>query len=127
MKIKYFLCIIFIIFPYFLFSQTRVWQDVGMPGFAYGQVSWVSLYVYNETPYVAFSDENYSGKITVMKYENNYWLPVGNRGFSEGIIHRTSLYVYNGTPYVAFSDFSELGKATVMRYDGTKWVTVGNK
>jgi sugar lactone lactonase YvrE len=96
------------------------WQPVGSPDFA-ASGSVCSLYVYNGTPYVAYSDAN--RKAAVMEYTDGVWQPVGNPGLSGGG-DEESLFVYNGTPYVAYKDGASL-KVVVMEYTGGSWQVVG--
>jgi len=44
------------------------WETVGNSGFSSGEAWFLSLYVYNGTPYVAYSDQLMGWKATVMKY-----------------------------------------------------------
>ncbi len=91
-----------------------------------------SLYVYNGTPFVAFSDGANSGEVTLMMYNGNSWENVGPADFTPGYVRSISLFVDNdpapfGTPYVAFSDGST-GQAMVMMYNSSTkaWTTVGD-
>ena len=108
------------------------WEAVGSAGFSGGSASDTSLYVYDGTPYVAYTDTPYSFKATVMKYTgagDTGWEAVGSAGFSAGIANYNSLYVYDGTPYVAYTDGGNSSKATVMKYTGTGgtgWEAVGS-
>jgi hypothetical protein len=111
----------------------KSWQPLGSPGFSAGNTQDESLFVYNGTPYVAYTDYTYpsadnpnTGKATVMMYTGTVWQPVGNPGFSAGAAYQESLVVHDGTPYVAYSDGANDGKATVMMYTGTVWQPVGN-
>ncbi|URA11293.1 hypothetical protein [Thermospira aquatica] len=48
---------------------SKGWQPVGNPGFSTGEASYISLYVYNGTPYVAYVDEAHGSNATVMVYK----------------------------------------------------------
>ena len=58
------------------------WQILGSAGFSDGTVYYTSLYIYDGTPYVAYTDTNIDAKATVMKYNGSSWEPVGSKGFS---------------------------------------------
>jgi len=98
------------------------WETLGggfvVPGIAYGVA-----FELNESgvPYVAFTDNDYSKKATVMKYNNsgNSWEVVGTRGFTPGSAQLKVLSVTGDIPVLAFSDGSCGGKLTVMRYDAS--------
>ena len=115
------------------------WETVGSPGFsaagayhasgsATPEAEWISLYVYNGTPYVAYEDWVNGQRATVMKYNGSAWETVGSPGFSAGAAYYTSLYVYNGMPYVAYTDYINGQRATVMRYNSAlnTWEAVGS-
>ena len=101
------------------------WVAVGNPGFSNVDTYYLSFFIYNGIPYVAYCDSSNSYKATVMKYNGSSWVTVGNP-FSIGQPGSTSIYVYNGTPYVAYSDFDNDIKITVMKYDEENdWQPVG--
>jgi hypothetical protein len=102
------------------------WVSVGKQGFSPGSASDISLYVYEGTPYVAYSDGNKKGGVSVMRYNGSGWVYVGTAGFSGDLAADVSLYVYGGIPYVAYSDRSQGGRVTVMKYNGLVWKCVGN-
>ncbi|MBF7081623.1 S-layer homology domain-containing protein [Desulfallas sp. Bu1-1] len=99
---------------------------MGKQGFSPGSASDISLYVYEGTPYVAYSDGNEKGGASVMRYNGSGWVYVGTAGFSGDLAADVSLYVYGGIPYVAYSDGSQGGRVTVMKYNGLVWECVGN-
>ncbi len=108
-----------------------MWMDVGNEGFTPAGASWTSVAVNSwGSPYVAFSDADYLGKMSVMRYNGISWGFVGNEGFSLGSVEYCSLlFSPTGDLYVAYSDnyySNYYNKATVMKFDGTAWVTVGN-
>ncbi len=103
------------------------WVTVGNENFSPAGADHPSLYVYNETPYVAFQDMSVDGKCTVMMFDGTNWVNLGKSGVSGGDIAVASLYVYNGIPYVAYADdYAHGHKATVMMYNGTSWAAVGS-
>ncbi len=108
------------------------WSFVGTAGFSAGEANYTSLYVYSNTPYVAYSDWAYSERASVMTYNGVSWTAYGTQGFSAGPALYTSLCLDNtGTPYVAFSDYGNgyNGNASVMKFDtnGLTWAYVGNE
>jgi len=60
------------------------WNNVGDPGFSDGEGRHVSSFVFEGTPYVAYSDEANGYKVTVKKYNGSNWETVGSAGFSAG-------------------------------------------
>lgn len=101
------------------------WVAVGSAGFSADYAPNLSLALYNDVPYVSFSDDG-SGKATVMTFDNNAWVALGNAQFSSGVVADTSLAILNGVPYVAFQDGGSSGPATVMKLDAPLTMTVGN-
>ena len=105
------------------------WEPVGStPGFSDGEITYTSLFIYNDVPYVAYKDIANGSGATVMKFNGTAWETVGSAGFSPSSASYTRLYVYDGTPYVLFRDEGDSNKARVMKYDYdvSSWVTVGN-
>lgn len=104
------------------------WKVVGMESFSDGAASYVSLFVENDTPYVAYRDEAHGNKLTVKMFNGTQWVNLGSPGFSFGeIVWNTDIYVFRGTPYVAYQDKSTnpSGKAVVMKFNGSTWERVG--
>jgi hypothetical protein len=79
-------------------------------------INYISLCVFNGTPYIAYIDGSNSERVTVMKFNGTSWGSVGSSGFSAGEASYTSLYVHDGTPYVAYKDRANSDKATVMYF-----------
>ena len=97
------------------------WDSIGTT--LNGHISRESLFVYNDTPYLAYyySDTNdHKNKLSVVKYDGTDWVFVGEEGFTEGY-GKISLKVDNGKVFVACSSI-----ASVLKYDGSSWVKVGN-
>ena len=107
------------------------WVPVGNERFSAGSAFYVSSYIHNGTPYVAYMDETVDNRATVIKYDGSDWVNVGIPGFSAASAIFLSLCVDNGTPYVAYADGGNDGKATVMKYEegseGGIWEPVGNE
>ena len=105
------------------------WVDVGGSGFSQGTLGiyqQLSLFVYNGTPYLSYTDHSQSDKLKVMRYNGINWASVGDTDLYSPVYY-ISLNVYNGVPFVAFSRITggSLKKANVIKYDGTNWVNVG--
>jgi len=88
------------------------WDLIGSANFSAGTATYVSLQVYNGTPYVGFIDGGNSNKPTVMTFNGTDWVLVGNPGFSVNAADSLTLQVYNGTLYLAYRD-AVLGKTVV--------------
>ncbi len=129
------------VMEYTMIGDTLGWYFVGNEGFSPGAASYTSLFIDNSSgnPYVAFSDSNKNGAVTVMEYYTGKnglgWYYVGNEGFSIWSAQDVSLFIDDSTatpiPYVAFSDSNKNGAATVMNYttvDGVLgWNYVGTE
>jgi len=104
-----------------------VWSYVGTAQFTANVASYISLAIYNNTPYIGYQD---GYQASVMKYTGSSWAYVGVENMSPGGATYTSLAIDgNGTPYLAFTDLYYLypSKATVMKFNGTSWVVVGTE
>ncbi|TSA26425.1 MAG: T9SS C-terminal target domain-containing protein [Bacteroidetes bacterium] len=102
----------------------NTWDTVGIAGFSTIFPSWISL-AFNSSgePYVAFFDNQNSGKVTVMKFDGANWQIVGNPGFSEGTSHYIDLaFSTSAVPYVVYNSY---GGSSVMRFNGSNWEYVG--
>lgn len=81
--------------------------------------------------FVAFSDSNASGQLTVMKAQGSSWTPVGNAGFTTSSVDSTYLAITvdaSGAPWVAYvSSDPQSGNyvVTVAKFTGGSWVTQG--
>jgi hypothetical protein len=105
-------------------SQPKAWRVIGNAAFTPGTVSDHALFVYQGTPYVAFSD-NVDAKIRVMKLQNGAWVNVGSF-VSDNDVWYICLYVDNGIPYVAYCDSIDPYPSYVKKLNGTSWETVGS-
>ncbi|HOT76236.1 MAG TPA: hypothetical protein PK467_10640, partial [Candidatus Wallbacteria bacterium] len=87
----------------------------------------LSLFVYNNIPYVAYSNYGDSYRGFVLNAGGSAWSVVGGARFSSGAIAHPNINFIDGRLYVAFRDDVQNGKATVVYHDSTAgWVTVGN-
>lgn len=104
------------------------WELVGGNVFSAGEADHISLaFGPDSKPYVAYSDESYGDKATVMRLNaaGTAWETLGGMGFSAGVTNDTSLaFGPDGKPYVAFRDDSQGNIAAVMRW--TQAVRPGN-
>jgi hypothetical protein len=109
------------------YTSTTGWQFLGGRGFTSGHnfgisngfaAVYESLYISNDTPYLAYNGYNVNGtasdSINVVEYNSvsSSWQDVGSTAPDSGAY--ISLYVSNGTPYVAFKDGTHGHKATVI-------------
>lgn len=59
------------------------WTYLGDAGFSTGQAGYVSMYMYQGTPYVAYRDYANDGKLTVQEYDSeNGWEVIGSPGIT---------------------------------------------
>ncbi|WP_171056287.1 hemoblobin-interacting domain-containing protein [Paenibacillus sinopodophylli] len=61
-----------------------------------------SLAVYNNKPYIAYSDKANGNRLTVKSYNGNDWDLLGVSGFSQDPVSHISLVISKGIPYVAY-------------------------
>ncbi len=105
------------------------WQNVGNANFTPSSASFVTMIVYNDQPYICFSDLSTSptgARASVMTYTGGMWQYVGTAGFSPGWAMEPCMAVSStGQLYVAFDDEQNGGKLTVMTYSGGTWQYVG--
>lgn len=103
------------------------WVTVGTNSASEGDVSDTRLVISsdNNALYLAYTDQEYDSKATVLKLVNDEWTPVGSKGFSDKEAATPDLALdSNNVPYVAF--WSNDQAITVMKFDGTNWVPVGS-
>lgn len=97
------------------------WQQVGE--FILEGSKSMSFGLYDDIPYIAYTDGENDDKATVIRLENDIWQTIGEEGFSEDIAYTVRLTINNnGVPYVAFNDYTNNQKLTVMKYDNTMGV-----
>ena len=98
------------------------WVDVGTPMFKAGDLPRLAM---DDALYVAFFDDDYGERASVMKFNGSEWVYVGQPGISEGRVNVVDLKVVGGVPYVAYADQGLGGKVTVKKFNGNQWVDVG--
>lgn len=82
-----------------------------------------SFDVYNDTPYLSYTDHGVNNYLSVKKFNGSSWVSVGNLGFSNEVVYDTKIKIYNGVPYVAY--INSRGGITVKKFDGSNWINVG--
>jgi uncharacterized repeat protein (TIGR02543 family) len=112
--------------------DNNVWQPVG-GGDVYDETAYsdiyegtaysnVSLFVDQNTPYMAYQESDNSVWVSV--YNSGSWEPVGRASAGTGISSSSvSLFVDQGAPYVAYQDIS--GDINVSEYSSGSWGPVG--
>jgi hypothetical protein len=79
--------------------------------------------------YVAFSDDENLGKLSVMKYNGIDWENVGSRGISDYNVSSTHAFdlkiAQNGTPYLAYQDGLSGELVTIKKFNGIEWKLEG--
>jgi hypothetical protein len=116
---------------FFAIPTQAQWQLLGLPEFSTSPVfsgTGFDFDVYSGTPYVVFTDNTVSNKITVMKHDGNAWVNIGGQGISTGEARYPTIAIdeSNGDLFIGFEDYSFNKKTTVMKYDGGSWAYVGN-
>ena len=108
--------------------SSNEWEPLGN-GFSAEPAS-VAIALGNGTPFVAYSDNNNNGKISVKRWNDTDWVNVGIPGFSDGRADYLSIACDNtGTPYVAYKNgqntVGNTNRAIVKKFNGTTWENVG--
>jgi hypothetical protein len=102
------------------------WIKVGDLPANVGELKDKSFRLNNGIPYVAFWDNQYGNKVSVMKFNGKDWENVGNAGFSAGNVNDIALeFDSAGIPYVSYCDDANMKKVTVKKFDGINWIDVG--
>lgn len=116
-------------FQQYKFTATIAWMYLGGTTVSTAEASYLQLAFNPQTnePYVAFNDENYGGKITVMKYNGESWVDVGSPGFTATAGYELNLAFNPQTnePYIAYQA-DVTGFPVVMKYSSGSWSTVGS-
>jgi hypothetical protein len=117
----------FAIIPAFVLPVSAQWSLVGSAGISSSVANFTAMAVdNNNTPYIAYSDNGQSNKLTVQKYNGTNWVTVGGAGISSGSAEHISIAIDGSNNiYVGFRDGGQSGKVTVMKYDGSSWSALG--
>lgn len=104
------------------------WKLVGARGFSEGAVEGTSLYIYQGTPYITYTDMFNQNSATVKKYNNitTIWETLGKETNPSWGVSNATIDVSNGIPYVSYCDGRQNGKATVIVYEQGVWEIVGS-
>lgn len=110
------------------------WTSLGSFADSDNNVYFISLYIFDGTPYVSYTDgyQYPDRKASARMYNGSNWEDVsGYSRFSDGATNHTSIFVYDngGTveTYVAYQDFASDNKTTVMKGSNNTWEAVGSK
>lgn len=107
------------------FDGTK-WSLLGTQGFASGLLAPQFVVSKSGIAYVAFQDQLYNQRITVMKFDGSQWIVVGLPGLTQNRPGDFDFTVSdNEIPYVAFTNSTVDTKLSVKKFDGTSWVFVG--
>jgi len=120
MKTK--LILLFVLSFFAVMASAQTWNEVGNGGFSSGEVYSLKMALDGDIPYVAYIDDTYDRKITVMKFNGSIWEPVGVPGFGEPAVD-LDFVIENGYIYVAYA--SQENKISVMTLLGGTWQYVG--
>jgi antitoxin component YwqK of YwqJK toxin-antitoxin module len=104
------------------------WSTLGTSGFTPGSVSWVTLFVTetNGRLFVAYSDHNVGGRLTVQEYVNTSWVIRGTAGISVGAVSHISMAIDKDDKlHIAYVDAGVSNKIVVKMIDdgNNSWVT----
>ncbi len=104
------------------------WENVGEPRFSSDIDDEDIDIVFNPStnePYIAFSDESFMNKVTVMRYNGGVWQSVGAPGFSGGSAAYINMKFDPVThePYISFFDF-ENERGRIERFYSGTWESV---
>ena len=103
------------------------WVTVGNASFSNTAIDINIAIDGNNTPYIAYRDQNNGNKATVMRFNGVSWVNVGSSAFTAGTAYYISLAIAaNGMPYIGFQDGANSNKVTVMKYNGNSWEIVGS-
>ncbi len=107
------------------------WKQVGEGLVSEASTGSTSLFVYDGTPYIAYTEESGGAKAIVKKLVGNNWEVVdGNDSdgyVTDEAVQNFSFYVSEGTPYFAYLTASDNPvRLAVMKYDDENgWERVG--
>lgn len=113
----------------------NTWQTVGDMDSSprYSEALYIAVDSNNNTPYIAYIDNNEGNRLTVIRLNGSIWETVGSAGFStgragnylDGNARNIALAVENGLVRVAYMDRDNDDRLTVMEFDGSSWAAIG--
>jgi photosystem II stability/assembly factor-like uncharacterized protein len=106
-------------------STAQTWNSIGSNTFSDAEAFYQRIALIGDVPYVAYQDDAFSDKATVMTFDGETWQSVGPKGFTVDAANSIDFAADNETLYIAFSDASQGSKASVMTYDGANWNYLG--
>ncbi len=109
----------------FTLNISGQWIYIGENQTSDSCATYISMKIFNGIIYLAYSDDNQSDKVSVIKCEDNRWTYVGEPGISKGPAREVKIDIYNSNPCVLYSDMDSDFKTTVMHFDGSKWNNLG--
>ena len=101
------------------------WVDVG--GSTPSMTGYLGFTVYNNTPYVSFSDGNQTATTVKLNTAGTAWETVISATFGQTANYTADYMDFeynNGVPYFVYSDDAYLN-LSVVKYNGTAWEKVG--
>ncbi len=105
--------------------ENNVWKTVSespqMPGSPYH----ISYAFDDENLFVAFTDSDLSGQISVWKFDGSDWSVVGQPFVSPGGLASIILKISVGTPWLAYLEPNSSKACVVKKFDGIDWQSVG--
>jgi hypothetical protein len=100
-------------------NTTESPQITGLP-------TYVTMTFDQEQLFVAYSDQDQNGRVSVWAFNGTQWTPLNATGISEGNVYPLVLKSDNGTPWIAYQEIQQGYAGIVKRYNGSQWEQVGN-
>lgn len=99
------------------------WLTLGSPSGLYAD--WIKITTDNSgIPYVVFSEQSMSYKLSVMKFNGSSWVYVGSPGFTTSNAYYADIAIdSSGTPYVFGSGTST---PSVWKFSGSSWSNISS-
>jgi len=99
------------------------WVNVGGSTVWPGMTKYLGFTVYNNIPYVSFSDAYQAATTVKLNTAGTAWETVISATFGQTAYYMDFEY-NNGVPYFVYSDYGD-HKLSVVKYNGTAWEKVG--
>jgi hypothetical protein len=109
-------------------NDVKTWQAIQNLDIPPLEKQFISSFVYEGTPYVAFVDAANQNRISVKKYnqKQNTWEFLGQQFVSHTYSSYPSLWVYYGVPFIAYQDWEKNGLSVKM-FNGKYWQLIGRR